>query len=179
MQNNRAYLNQLKHSESYLDALSSNTASTLDLLASLSKSFQNVEAQTTAFQGQCESLIAEQERLKCLADDVRENLQYYSYLEPITKRLNAPGAGNFVRGEEFSNMLERLDECLEYMTAHVCYSRVSVCINLWLIISALPTRSTYLSFTLSFTLDKRFDTYTCSLCWCFTGDFPRCNSQDR
>jgi conserved oligomeric Golgi complex subunit 3 len=61
----------------------------------------------------------EQKRLEALARGVKDNLQYYSYLEPITRRLNAPGAGNFVRGKEFSDMLARLDECLEYMGAHV------------------------------------------------------------
>ena len=63
--------------------------------------------------------MVEQQWLTSLADNVGENLQYYSYLEPITRRLNAPGAGNFVRGKEFSDMLARLDECLEYMGAHV------------------------------------------------------------
>ena len=59
-----------------------------------------------------------------LADSLDQNLKYYNYLEPVTRRLNAPGAGNFVRSKDFSEMLARLDECLEYMTAHVC---VSVC----------------------------------------------------
>lgn len=54
-----------------------------------------------------------------LADDISQNLKYHSYLEPITRRLNAPGAGNYVRSEEFSNMLSRLDECLSYMATHV------------------------------------------------------------
>ena len=54
-----------------------------------------------------------------LAEGIESNLNYYNYLEPVTKRLNAPGAGNFVRSREFSNMLSRLDECLEYMSAHV------------------------------------------------------------
>ena len=63
--------------------------------------------------------MAVQRRLEGLADGVGENLQYYSFLEPITRKLNAPGAGNFVRGKEFSDMLARLDECLDYMNRHV------------------------------------------------------------
>ena len=114
-----AYQDQLKFTESYLRSLSSTTSATLDILSSLSQSFEAVEAQTTAFQKQCEDLVAEQDRVTRLADDIGENLQYYSYLEPITRRLNAPGAGNFVRGREFSDMLARLDECLAYMTSHV------------------------------------------------------------
>ncbi|MCJ1471705.1 Golgi transport complex subunit 3 [Lambiella insularis] len=112
------YKDQLKFTESYLDSLSSTTNATLEVLAHLSHSFREVEAQTTTFQKQCEELVSEQHRVTRLADDIGVNVQYYSYLEPITRRLNAPGAGNFVRGKEFSDMLARLDECLEYMGAH-------------------------------------------------------------
>jgi hypothetical protein len=105
--------------ESHLDSLLASTSSTLDLLNSLSASFKSVEAQTTAFQSQCEGLMLEQKRVSRLAGDIAENLQYYSYLEPITRRMNAPGAGGFVRGKEYSEMLHMLDRCLEYMGSHV------------------------------------------------------------
>ncbi|KAL9045711.1 MAG: hypothetical protein Q9206_007244, partial [Seirophora lacunosa] len=113
------YQKQLELSSAHLDALLSDTTETLNLLSSLSNSFKAVEAQTTTFQMQCEGLIQEQKRLTQLADGINHNLKYYSFLEPVTRRLNAPGAGSFVRGEEFSSMLARLDECLEYMAAHV------------------------------------------------------------
>ncbi|KAI4174507.1 MAG: hypothetical protein LQ343_002264 [Gyalolechia ehrenbergii] len=112
------YIRQLDVSSSHLDSLLLNTTNTLELLSSLSESFKLVESQTTAFQKQCEGLIDEQKRLTKLADGINHNLRYYSFLEPVTKRLNSPGASNFARSEEFSNMLARLDECLEYMAAH-------------------------------------------------------------
>jgi len=115
----RSYQKQLELSQSHLDSLLSDTSSTLDLLASLTSSFKEVEGQTTTFQKQCEGLLQEQMRITNLADALEHNLKYYNYLEPVTRRLNAPGAGNFVRSKEFSDMLARLDECLEYMTAHV------------------------------------------------------------
>ncbi len=115
----RTYLSQLELSQSHLDSLLSDTTSTLDLLATLSGSFKAVEAQTTTFQKQCEGLLQEQKRMTDLADNLKQNLRYYDYLEPVTRRLNAPGAGNFVKSQEFSDMLARLDECLEYMAAHV------------------------------------------------------------
>lgn len=115
----RSYQDQLHFAESYLESLSTTTSTTIDILTSLSRSFKSVEAQTTAFQKQCQDLVAEQQRVTRLAEDIGENLQYYNYLEPITRRLNAPGAGHFVRGKEFSDMLERLDECLDYMGAHM------------------------------------------------------------
>lgn len=115
----RAYQKQLELSQSHLDTLLSDTTSTLDLLGSLTKSFKDVEAQTTIFQKQCEGLLEEQKRISGLADDLENNLKYYNYLEPVTRRLNAPGAGSLVRSREFSEMLSRIDECLEYMAAHV------------------------------------------------------------
>ncbi|KAL8687143.1 MAG: hypothetical protein Q9224_005241, partial [Gallowayella concinna] len=114
------YQRQLDLYSSHLDSLLSDTTSTLDLLTTLSDSFRSVEAQTTSFQKQCEGLTLEQKRLTQLADGITQNLKYYSFLEPVTRRLNAPGAGNLVRSEEFSSLLARLDECLEYMAAHVC-----------------------------------------------------------
>lgn len=115
----RNYQRQLELSQSHLDTLLSDTSSTLDLLASLTSSFKDVEAQTTIFQRQCAGLLDEQTRITRLADNLDDNLKYYNYLEPVTRRLNAPGAGNFVRSKEFSEMLARLDDCLEYMAAHV------------------------------------------------------------
>ncbi|KAF2399731.1 Sec34-domain-containing protein, partial [Trichodelitschia bisporula] len=109
---------QLQLAESHLQSLLSSADAALKLLAELSASFKAVEAQTTAFQAQCEGIVADQNRTTKLADDIAENLQYYAYLEPTTKRLNAPGAGNLVRRKEFAEMLANLDACLEYMQAH-------------------------------------------------------------
>lgn len=119
----RVYKNELELSQSHLDSLLSNATSALELLASLSDSFKAVEAQTTTFQKQCEGLLQDQKQLTGLANDLDQNLKYYNYLEPITRRLNNPGAGSFVRSKEFSEMLARLDECLDYMAAHVSASR--------------------------------------------------------
>jgi hypothetical protein len=99
--------------------LLSDTTSALDLLASLSESFRSVESETTAFQAQCEDLLAEQKRLRDLADEVGTELQYYAYLEPLTRRLNAPGAGRIVRSDDFLDMLLNLNTCIDFMDQHV------------------------------------------------------------
>ena len=121
----RLHHDQLQGSRSHLDSLLKDTDTNLDLLATLSKTFRNVEAQASAFQARCESLLAEQRRLASLADDVGENLQYYNYLDPITKRLNAPGVRHFVRSDDFTDMLSQLDDCLEYMKIHASHLRSS------------------------------------------------------
>jgi len=113
------YLDQLALSERHLDTLLEDTTSSLDLLASLSESFKAVEAQTVAFQAQCEDLLAEQKRLCLLADEVGTDLQYYSYLEPLTRRLNSPGAARLVQNDDFLEMLRNLNMCIEFMEEHV------------------------------------------------------------
>ncbi|KAK1090150.1 Golgi transport complex subunit 3, partial [Friedmanniomyces endolithicus] len=51
-------------------------------------------------------------------DSIEENSRYYAYLEPMTRRLNAPGAANLVKGDDFAEMLSNLDQCLAYMETH-------------------------------------------------------------
>ncbi|KAE9369624.1 Sec34-domain-containing protein [Stipitochalara longipes BDJ] len=115
------YRDQLALSERHLGSLLSDTASALDLLASLSESFKTVESETTAFQAQCEDLLDEQKRLRDLADEVGTDLQYYAYLEPLTRRLNAPGAGRIVRSDDFLDMLRNLNTCIDFMEEHPNY----------------------------------------------------------
>ncbi|KAL3475035.1 Sec34-like family-domain-containing protein [Aspergillus californicus] len=114
----QACLDELHMSKSHLDSLLSDTSSTLNLLSSLSENFKTVDSQTSKFQKQCEGLLSAQKRDTDLAVDIEYNLQFYDILDPASRRLNAPGAGNTVRGQEFSNMLRQLDECLDYMEAH-------------------------------------------------------------
>lgn len=114
----QTYQEQLELSEAHLENLLASTTSTLALLSVLSDSFKAVEAQTEAFRQQCESLVTEQRKLTTLADAIDENAQYYAYLEPMTRRLNAPGAANLVKGKDFSEMLSNLDNCLAYMESH-------------------------------------------------------------
>jgi conserved oligomeric Golgi complex subunit 3 len=105
--------------EAHLDSILKSAKDTLDMLLTLTESFKAVEEQTTEFRAQCEEILADQKKTSRLAEHITENLQYYNYLEPITKRLNAPGAGNLIRRAEFSDMLANIDTCLDYMQAHV------------------------------------------------------------
>ncbi|PPJ57647.1 hypothetical protein CBER1_00263 [Cercospora berteroae] len=114
----QAYLEELEVSYAHLDNLLASTTSTLGLLSTLSDSFKAVEAQTEAFRQQCEELVLEQRRLSGLAHAIDENVQYYAYLEPMTRRLNAPGAANLVKASDFLDMLSNLDNCLAYMESH-------------------------------------------------------------
>ncbi|PYH93280.1 Sec34-domain-containing protein [Aspergillus ellipticus CBS 707.79] len=114
----QACLQELQMSKSHLDSLLTDTSSTLNLLTSLSNDFAAVESQTSNFQKPCEGLLSAQKHDSDLAAEIQENLQNYDFLDPASRRLNAPGAGNTVRGKDFSDMLRRLDECLDYMEIH-------------------------------------------------------------
>ncbi|KAK3070950.1 Golgi transport complex subunit 3 [Teratosphaeriaceae sp. CCFEE 6253] len=114
----QAHEERLRLSTSHLDGILASSSSALDVLATPLSSFRAVATQTDAFRHQCESLIVEQRRLSSLAGSIEENAQYYTYLEPITRRLNAPNATNLVKGNDFAEMLSNLDQCLAYMESH-------------------------------------------------------------
>lgn len=123
----RLYRDQLALTERHLDGLLANATSALEELAVLSEAFKAVEAQTSAFQAQCEDLLADQKRLVELSEGVEDGLQYYNYLEPITRRLNAPGAGRLVGDEVFNEMLANLNSALRYMEDHVSSTLLHSC----------------------------------------------------
>lgn len=105
--------------ERHLETLIDDTNSALKLLASLSESFRGVEEQTTTFQSQCEDLLSEQRRLEKLADEVGTDLHYYAYIDNVTRRLNAPGAGRQVEDESFGETMQNLDACIAFMEKNV------------------------------------------------------------
>ncbi|KAK5205994.1 Golgi transport complex subunit 3 [Exophiala xenobiotica] len=112
------YLDQLDAARSHLDTLLADTAATLDELSEISASFKAIDAQTKAFQERSANILEEQHKNDTIAQDIADNLRYYEPLERITRRLNAPGAGAFVRSKDFSDMLITLDECIDYMQTH-------------------------------------------------------------
>lgn len=105
--------------ERHLDFLIDDANNALKTLESLCQSFDAVDEQTSSFQAQCEGLVSEQKRLQTLADEVGTDLQYYTYLDSATRRLNAPGAGRLVDGGAFAEILSTLDSCIEFMTKNV------------------------------------------------------------
>jgi conserved oligomeric Golgi complex subunit 3 len=114
----QAYLEQLDAACSHLAQLLASTTETLNELSEISATFQSIDSQTKAFQKQTASVVEEQAQNEKNAEAIAENLQYYEPLERITRRLNAPGAGNMARSQDFSDMLRTLDECIDYMQTH-------------------------------------------------------------
>ncbi|KXX77278.1 Conserved oligomeric Golgi complex subunit 3 [Madurella mycetomatis] len=115
------YHDELAMTERHLGTLIDDADSALKVLESLCQSFRAVDEQTSSFQAQCDGLLTEQKRLETLAESVGTDLSYYSYLDPITRRLNAPGAGRLVDGSEFTKILSTLDSCTDFMTKNPSY----------------------------------------------------------
>lgn len=118
---------------------------TAKLFVDLDGNFRYVEERTRALQLACEKLLQEQVRLSrlphtisslfdrsfttvliissqdhltALADGISSKLAFFNQLEAITKIFNAPGE-HVVLQDEFVPMLEKLDECLEYVQDNV------------------------------------------------------------
>lgn len=112
------YDEQLLLARSRIDRLLDNVTSSVDLLTTLSSSFKVVRNQTSGFGSRSQEILSGQRKFQRLADDIDENVRYYEYLEPITRKLNAPGAGQLVGEKEFSDILSHLDACILYMEEH-------------------------------------------------------------
>ncbi|KAJ4416715.1 Golgi transport complex subunit 3 [Neurospora sp. IMI 360204] len=115
------YHDQLALTERHLGTLIDDANSALKTLESLCQSFRAVEEQTTSFKAQCDDLLEEQKRLQTLADEVGTDLHYYAYLDNVSRRLNALGAGRLVDDDAFGDILANLDSCIEFMIKHPQY----------------------------------------------------------
>lgn len=147
------YEEQLSMTERHLETLIEDTNSALRLLASLSESFRGVEEQTTTFQSQCEDLLSEQRRLEKLADEVGTDLHYYAYIDQVTRRLNAPGAGRLVDDESFGEIMVNLDACIAFMEKNVSLV-LAVAPGSLLTLAAFIPRLRFISGSISVTFDQ-------------------------
>ncbi|KAI8068296.1 Sec34-like family-domain-containing protein [Gongronella butleri] len=116
----RNYLSNVKFYQSACVDLLQDLESTSGLFQDLIQDYGFVENQTKSLQSICEQLLREQDHLTHLADALTERLAYFNQLEPIAKALNAPG-DDICLQPDFIPMLEKLDECIDYMTDHLNY----------------------------------------------------------
>ncbi|KAF9585557.1 Golgi transport complex subunit 3 [Lunasporangiospora selenospora] len=82
--------------------------------------YEFVEEKTRALQLACEKLLHEQNNLQTLADTMASKLSYFHQLEAVTRLFNAPGEDVCLQ-PEFTPMLAKLDECLEYVQQNPKY----------------------------------------------------------
>lgn len=76
-----------------------------------------VDENSAALQLACETLLEEQRHLVEVTEALSERLAYFRQLEKATRMLNLPGE-DLVLNDDFLNLVDRLDACLDYLRAH-------------------------------------------------------------
>ncbi|KAJ8655596.1 hypothetical protein O0I10_008684 [Lichtheimia ornata] len=116
----RNYLGVVSQYRQSCDDFLKDLEDTSKLFDDLGNEYGFVEMRTRSLQSACEKLLNEQERLTRLADALAERLTYFNQLEPIAKLFNSPGEDVCLH-PEFVPMLQKLDECIQYMQQHLKY----------------------------------------------------------
>lgn len=101
----------------------SQSAIVLKFIGKLDAGFSSVEKETSSLQAKCNSLLEEQSKLSQLSHDIHKNLEIFNNLEIVTKALNAPGS-KLVTKESFPGLLDKLDEGLLYVEAHMKFKDI-------------------------------------------------------
>ncbi|BGP34343.1 Golgi transport complex subunit 3 [Rhodotorula toruloides] len=87
------------------------------LLSEMEANYRYVDENSRALQMACETMLEEQKHLIEVTEAIGARLEYFRELEKATRVLNLPGE-EIVLKEDFLNMLDRLDVCLEYLKAN-------------------------------------------------------------
>ncbi|GAA5949410.1 hypothetical protein JCM3765_003400 [Sporobolomyces pararoseus] len=105
--------NHLKLCNSILDGLEVSRG----LLSEMEANYQYVEENSSSLQSACQEMLLEQKHLYTITEQIGQRLEYFRELESSTKMLNLPGE-ELVLKEDFLNMIDRLDICLDYLKAN-------------------------------------------------------------
>ncbi|KAK4047521.1 Golgi transport complex subunit 3 [Microbotryomycetes sp. JL221] len=87
------------------------------LLSEMEANFRFVEDNSRALQLACENMLDEQKHLIEVTEAIGARLEYFRELETATRMLNLPGE-ELVLQEDFLNLLDRLDACLDYLKSN-------------------------------------------------------------
>ncbi|KAI8438134.1 hypothetical protein MSG28_010762 [Choristoneura fumiferana] len=112
----KAYYKQLEDRRNECVALTDQIHETMSDLDKLSEEYTLVSDKTNALHTMSEQLLADQNKLSSIGDDIRHKLHYFTQVEHLSQRLNSPTMS--VNSEAFFNLLAKIDECLEYMRAN-------------------------------------------------------------
>ncbi|XP_050680646.1 conserved oligomeric Golgi complex subunit 3 [Leptidea sinapis] len=110
------YYKQLADRRDECNSLTDQIAATLSDLNTLSDQYNLVSNKTTALHTMSEQLLADQNKLSNIGDDLKQKLQYFTQVDHLSQRLNSPTIS--VNSDTFFNVISKIDECLEYMRAH-------------------------------------------------------------
>nr|CAG4647727.1 EOG090X02EM [Moina brachiata] len=120
----RTYLKQLEHHAGDCKDLIEQIESTLDRLAKLNNQYSFVSNKTNSLHEACEQMLADQNKMSSLADELEHKLSYFLEYEKIQSQLSSPTIS--VHGDLFHSILNRLDKCIAYMQEHPQFKESSL-----------------------------------------------------
>ncbi|CAB3239694.1 unnamed protein product [Arctia plantaginis] len=107
------YYKQLEERRNECVALNDQIGATMSDLEKLSEQYNFVSNKTNALHTMSEHLLADQNKLSSIGDNIKQKLHYFTQVEHLSQRLNSPTMS--VNSETFFNVLAKIDECLDYM----------------------------------------------------------------
>lgn len=113
----RQYFDQLSSRRDECDKLLDKINSALDSLDGLKTEYDFVSNKTHSLNSGSEKLIAEQNKLIEITDEIKRRLHYFTQAENLLQILQSPTIS--VSSEIFAQTLTRVDECIAYIKANV------------------------------------------------------------
>jgi uncharacterized protein YaaR (DUF327 family) len=111
------YLESVGELRTLVERLIGEICSAKEIIEELEHNYEFVVKKTSGLQNACESLLDEQAHMFAISEEISQKLSYFHQLESISKLLNMPG-DQLVLEPEFGPMLEKLDQCLAFVTDH-------------------------------------------------------------
>lgn len=85
----------------------------------MNKEYEFVNTKTSSLNTASENLIQEQSQLNEISEDIRFRLKHFTQAEHLSQRLQNPTFSP--ASEQFVEMINTIDECLNYMKNHVSF----------------------------------------------------------
>ncbi|XP_046674789.1 conserved oligomeric Golgi complex subunit 3-like [Homalodisca vitripennis] len=118
------YCKQLAERKEECSQLLTQVESSLNHLNELNKEYRQVTNRTNSLHQVSEQLLADQMKLSDINNAVSERLHQFKVLQLITRRLESPALS--VNSSTFTQLLDQLDEAIQYMQSHPDYKEAGV-----------------------------------------------------
>ncbi|XP_067011172.1 conserved oligomeric Golgi complex subunit 3 [Anabrus simplex] len=110
------YLKQLSERRDECASLLAQIESSLKDLNRLTEQYQTVSTRTKSLHHVSEQLLADQTKLNGICEEVSRRLVFFTAVDGLSNKLTSPTLS--VASEAFVGILNKLDECMEYMSTH-------------------------------------------------------------
>jgi hypothetical protein len=111
------YLQSLSNYHDACKLLAEQSSGVLERLDSMQGCYRTVQTKTREVHEQCDSLLREKSDLVAYADAIRAKLKYFDELDQIGASFSVATV-DIVDDPQFLDMLERLDECIAYVSCN-------------------------------------------------------------